>query len=463
MGRLFWKFFILFWTAALLLAVSVGSLIFIQHHATHEYFTTEFDNHQLLPNLKLAAELHKLGGLDALENYLTDLSLNSSTTILAIDAHHQDILNRPVPDTILQLIESDSVSSLINSHSWHDNSTVSLFSPELLSAFHVNSSMVTTSVHPANDDMFNRLIASPSRMVMLLMGVLLIAILFSGLLAWYLTRPIRTLRHAFISVAQGNLKTRIGHLLGYRHDELSDLGKQFDHMAAQIEQLVTAQQSLLHDVSHELRSPLARLEAAIGLAEQDPSDLKQTFSRIHKETDRIDQLVAQLLVLSRMSSGLSVNNFESVKLTDLLKHIVEDAQFEADSKHILITLDLKSNITLTGDVELLHRAIENILRNAIKFSPEQSMVLVEAIQNDAEIVLRIQDQGPGVPETAIEHLFTPFYKAPSIHRNQGNGLGMAISKRAIESHGGRVIAFNRIPTGLCVEMILPLQNQLNRN
>jgi two-component system, OmpR family, sensor kinase len=235
------------------------------------------------------------------------------------------------------------------------------------------------------------------------------------------------------------------------------LGKNFDDMAGKIGHLMSAQQRLLHDVSHELRSPLARMQAAIGIAEQQPEKTHEILNRIERESQRMSDLVGELLVLSRLETGVTDNVQTEICLNDLLDEIISDARFEASSKEIKIHYSAIEDIFITVRSELIHRAIENILRNAIKFSPLNSEVKL-TVSTDSEkhrLSIVIEDNGPGVAEADLESIFKPFFRGHLTERNDSIGLGLAIAYRAIDTHGGEIKASNRENGGLRVEVNLP--------
>ena len=197
----------------------------------------------------------------------------------------------------------------------------------------------------------------------------MVSLIFAAWLAWYFSRPIRNLRTAFDAVANGKLDTRIGSSMGGRHDELSDLGQDFDRMASRLQGLMEAQRRLLHDVSHELRSPLARLQVATDLIQQQPERAAEFISRLESDTGRIDALVGELLMLARLDSGMTGRMDQIVALHEMLDHIASDANFEAASKQCTVQADVPENIQIKGNQELLFRAFENVVRNAVHYSP----------------------------------------------------------------------------------------------
>lgn len=290
------------------------------------------------------------------------------------------------------------------------------------------------------------------------MGFATIAsLLFAALLAWYFSRPIRALRGAFEAASAGDLSPRFTELKGVRGDELNDLGRDFDRMSGQLRTLMDGQRRLLHDVSHELRSPLARLQAAIGLAHQQPEKLAASLERIERESVRMDKLVGELLTLSRLEAGAMLPAHEDIALMELIDEIVTDATFEADQGKRRIEVSGQAIVSVRGAPDLLWRAIENVIRNAIKHSPEGGTVRLEIAATAEQATLSVLDRGPGVTEADLEAIFAPFFRSNATSNNvDGHGLGLAIARRVIDAHGGSIRARNRDGGGLRVDIVLPL-------
>lgn len=283
----------------------------------------------------------------------------------------------------------------------------------------------------------------------------LVSLVFAWLLAWYFAKPIRTLRTAFDAEANGKLDTRVGATMRQRRDELSDLGDDFDRMAEQLQKLVEGQRRLLHDVSHELRSPLARLQAATDLLRQQPERAQEFIERIRRDTNRIDSLVGELLTLSRLDAGTEELLRERFKLVDLLEDVAEDARFEAASKDCRIVVEAMDEMTAEGDIELLRRALENVVRNAVRHAPVKSVVTIAGGEEASGIVIRISDAGSGVDESDLETIFEPFHRAPNAKPFEGYGLGLAITRQVMKLHGGSVTAENVSEGGFVVTLRMP--------
>ena len=289
-------------------------------------------------------------------------------------------------------------------------------------------------------------------------AAVLASLLFSVLLAWYFSRPIHALRLAFDAAAGGDLAPRFVTASGKSHTELNDLGRDFDRMTARLRNLIDGQTRLLHDVSHELRSPLARLQAAIGLAHQQPDKMAASMERIERESVRMDKLVGELLTLARLESGAIKASHEEISMADLLDQIADDASFEAASQQRTLVRDGDADVLVVGQADLLGRAIENVVRNAIKHGAEGSEVQlqVRTLPDTRQLSIRVLDRGPGVAPADLETIFQPFFRSANTGA-EGHGLGLAIAQHVVEAHGGNIKATNRTGGGLCVEMILPVK------
>lgn len=285
------------------------------------------------------------------------------------------------------------------------------------------------------------------------LGALLASLACALVLAWYFAKPIRHLRRAFDAAAEGNLAVRIGGDMNGRRDELADLGRDFDRMTERLCALMDAQRDLLHDVSHEMRSPLARLQAAIGLARQQPARVEDSLGRIERESQRMNLLVGELLTLSRLDAGVTGEQ-ECVDMGELLGNIIEDARFEGAARQLRVDFVAGEMPEILANAELLHRAIENVLRNALRHSPDGGLIRVEAGLFGEIFRLTITDQGPGVPALELERIFNPFFRGLQQASGDGYGLGLAIAKRVIIGLNGRIHAANVVAGGLRVEIVL---------
>ena len=289
-----------------------------------------------------------------------------------------------------------------------------------------------------------------------------VAILIVGLVCYllglYLTSPLKKLQSTVKAFAEGNLEARVSPELGNRGDELAELGREFDHMAERISSLISSQKRLLADISHELRSPLARLSVALELARKNVDGRSvPALDRIEQESDRMNQLVGQLLTLTKLESGAERVPPETVAIEEILQQIIDDADFEAKSQHKRVQALHVDHCRVKGSSELLRSALENVIRNAIRYTAEGTTVEVSLTWRLDTAVFSVRDHGPGVPDAELKHIFEPFYRVSEARERSsgGVGLGLSIADRTVKLHGGTIRAENT-DTGLVVTIELPL-------
>jgi len=310
------------------------------------------------------------------------------------------------------------------------------------------------------------LLSAPSHVQFLrFTAILLIVGLISLWLTRHITSPILKLRKTANQLAAGNLSARVGQISPRRKDELADLYQDFDHMAEQIETLLASQQRLLSDISHELRSPLARLSVALGIARRTstPASLP-SLDRIERETERLNELIGGLLNLARLETGNRLFASADLDLELLVEEIISDANFEASSRNRSVRLLSRFPCLVDGNADLLRSAIENVVRNGVNYTPEGSEVEVALMDEDRgkTALIRVRDHGPGVPEAALATIFQPFYRVEEARErlSGGVGLGLSITERAVRGHGGTVQARNGLDGGLIIEIRLPIRSSL---
>lgn len=296
-------------------------------------------------------------------------------------------------------------------------------------------------------------------MPIVLMGIC-VGLVFSLFLAWNLTRPMRLLRQGFFRVSQGDLTVRLFNKLKPRRDELSELGKDFDMMVEQLNILISDRQALLHDVSHELRTPLARLQLAIGLAQQNKQNIDTALERIELESQRLDQLIGEILNYSRAEMNNRTDEYFDLK--DLIRVVINDANYEANhqSIHVHSVLSPVAHSIVKGNSEQIRRAIENIIRNAIRFSRPGQTVEVSLKEVGKYLQIEVKDRGPGVEQSKLSSIFEPFVRIQSPQLGKGYGLGLAIARKTVIMHNGTIQATNRDDGGLIVTICLPYWRKL---
>lgn len=293
--------------------------------------------------------------------------------------------------------------------------------------------------------------------ILQIVTALLIVALLTAFVTWHITGPLRKLKQATHSFARGNLDTRLSNVAHQKNDEIGEVGLAFNHMAERISLLVSNQQRLFRDISHELRTPLARQQIALELlARKIPDAEHQSLHRIEREIERMNALIDQVLTLLRLEQSDQNPIAETYDLSDLLCKITQDAEFETQSTHQIHLRQPQQNL-LTGQQELVSRAVENILRNAIRYTPADGRVFIKVEARAQAVVIRIEDEGEGVPEASLKHLFEPFYRVEACRNQQsgGYGVGMAIAEQAIRAQSGTIEASNRTAGGLRVDITLP--------
>ncbi|WMW81297.1 ATP-binding protein [Undibacterium cyanobacteriorum] len=297
----------------------------------------------------------------------------------------------------------------------------------------------------------------------LIAAAIFVSLTFAAFLAWLFTRPLMALQTAFEEAAQGKLEPRFTERKHLIDDELHQLGRSFDHMASRLRAVMDQQTKLMHDVSHELRSPLARMQAAIGLIHQQPDRTLTYLDRIERESGRMDHLIEELLTLARLEAGAFAVPKEAIYISEVMDAMIDDWRFEAEQQGQTIDYTLTQDFKMLAQFDLIARAIENVVRNAIKYSPTQSQIriIVDQLTSDAHAdafgIVQVADQGPGVAESDLASIFDPFYRSSATTQAvHGHGLGLAITKQIVHHHQGTIIARNRTEGGLQISLQFPL-------
>jgi len=287
-------------------------------------------------------------------------------------------------------------------------------------------------------------------------GLLAAAILVIATVAWWIARsvgrPVGELQRVVRELASGQTDARVPAEIAARGDELGSLAADFNRMAEQLSGLLASRARLMGELSHELRSPLARLQAALALAAHHGTFRAGEVARIEAEIRRMDQTIGDLLKFSRLDAAAPLQR-RLVRLDELLQALVRDEEIEAANRGCRLELEAAAGPPLVGDPELLRTAFENVLRNAIRYAPAGTAVQLALQREPSWLVVRIADRGPGVPAEFLARIFEPYVRVPD--GTEGTGLGLAIARRAVEAHGGTIEAMPRDGGGLEVRLRLP--------
>ena len=450
MGRLFWKFFAIFILAQLVVAAGVGFTLWSSYQ---EHLDTHFDS---LVQAKPGSMVHDLihqtavklqdGGIESLHAWYRNS--DSPSAVFALDDNNREVFGRPVPKGIINLVHQIDTSDRVN----HQVFRINLANGDRYRLFVPNFGRPLSHLEGYIDPPQERMLITEPVVI----GTLLVGLAVSAFLACHLSRPIQKLRVAVNAAAHGNLEVHPGTEMGQRKDELAELGRDFDYMVKRLRALVENQNRLLHDVSHEMRSPLARQQVALDLMRQQPEKQEMCMTRIENELRRMDLLIGELLALSQIEAKDDLVQIEHVNLASLLEEIVDDARFEVKTSDKHITLNTPESVMVYGRADLLHRALENVVRNATKhtLSGNNGVEVTVEVERRGDSSIFVCDHGQGVPEDEIESIFEPFYRGDTTNES-GYGLGLAIARRVIEAHGGSIRAINRPDCGLCINIRLP--------
>jgi len=363
------------------------------------------------------------------------------------------------------LVSGKAPNAIIQNLAWQTLKT-SRFQMTFDHSTMLHGTLITTANH--NSYVLVDSMAPPptdwAAIILRLLGAVTIASLICWWLTVQITQPLRILRAATHDVAAGNFSSRTEQKLNGRKDELGMLGRDFDQMAYKLESLVAAQVRLIADISHELRSPLARLTLASAIARRTAGENTcHSLNRVDHETERLNELIGQLTSLSQLEMGSAQPIRQSIDLLEQIESVISSAAFEASEKECTISLrsDQESELSIDGDPELVHRAVENVVRNAVRYTGRDTEIdfRVDTISTWGFVQLIVSDHGPGVPDAELDEIFNPFYRT-SLARDResgGVGLGLTIAKRAVLHHGGTISARNRTNhSGLVVTIVLPV-------
>jgi two-component system OmpR family sensor kinase len=443
MHSLFSRIFLLFLLAmTLIVGSSIATTFTI---ASRENESLEF---QRRPSLAIqASEVLAHDGVVALKNWLdVNKTVIGDRELFVVGPDGQDILGRRLP-------EGASRRLGMSREPVPGNFRPSRAAPQIVAS---DGAIYTVFTTPRRASVFGAL-SLPAISFTILGIALVVSALTSWWLAEHLTAPIRRIQAGARALASESLDVRVSAGLEERKDELAVLARDFDAMADQLRANRGATTQLLRDISHELRSPLARMRVALGLARQPPADLSRQLDRLEREIERLDAMISQVLKLAHLHGTDALQQRERFELSEVIEEVVRDANFEGAVKNCRVDLQGTAETAVLGSRELLRSAIENVLRNAVRYSPNDTPVAMIVSKTADGLEILIRDHGPGVPAAELERIFEPFYRvAESRDRDSGGeGIGLAITSQVMKAHGGSAQAVNAPDGGLQVRLRLP--------
>jgi two-component system sensor histidine kinase CpxA len=459
MRSLFFKIFVIFWIAQSLIFV-ISTALIISHRVPRPEFLLGALSNDLRRESSDAASAFESGGCAA----LTASSVKHESNFVLEDTEGKALCASSIPPSfpVVAAPANQITSTLVNDkYVW----TVPVTSQRGIHYIFVLAVPGRFQQHSWYDDLLH--FAFPQLPAFIAVGgstTFVLVLLF--------TRPVVRLRRAARELAQGNLCVRVqeapSRMRIFQGDEFQALIRDFNHMAERLQSLVDAQKLLLRDVSHELRSPLARLSVALELSREDADQgMSRHLDRIQREADRLNQLIGQLLTLSSMEAIEAASTFKPVSLQGLIEQMIPDAEYEASQRQCSIAFHSGDECMVRGNRELLYRAIENVLRNAIRYTDLDTEVSIQltAAENETgrAAILDVSDHGPGIPESEIKAIFRPFYRVDHARSSEtgGFGVGLAIAERTVKLHNGELHAFNHNGAGVTFRMQFPITNQID--
>ncbi|KTD09545.1 two-component system sensor histidine kinase CpxA [Legionella jamestowniensis] len=451
MRSLYWKIFLSFWLATILIIITTA------------WVTSEIAQKSSIPARErvfmdsyanAAVATFESGQHSALKKWLNQIGMSRKMTLYLLSSTGE-IIGNQVPPQVVKQISNHLVDEELDDGLLKFGDII--VSHEILSTSGRAYRLVAVSEKP-----LAHFVEIPwAGLTIRLMIAIFISGLICYLLSIYLTQPLRSLRMAAKSIATGQLSTRVGRIKGHHRDEIAELSGEFDRMAEQLEALMNSKERLLQDISHELRSPLARLQIAIELGRKKANALADVeFARMEVECLRLNTLIGEILEFARLEKSSTPLNRTLIDIPALLKQIIADANFELAANRPGVFLQKTQDCKLFLDGRLIHRAVENIIRNALRYSAPNPKVDVSLYFNKdhSHVYIDIADNGPGVPEEQLERIFNPFYRVDTSREKKtgGYGLGLSIAQQAVKLHHGNIYAMNQKKGGLLVRISLPI-------
>jgi two-component system sensor histidine kinase CpxA len=444
--RLFLKLFLSYWTALVLFAaaVTVAAAVYLDQTRARHDTAPRFGHAESIRTAAQAAAASS--GLAGLSEWARSVDADELVPVLVLDRDGHDLLNREVSQRALAHLSRHMLDRGGEAPEWR-------------APIRVGGGQEFWLVPDPHAATLLRLVTRPKVVTVPLILAALVGGVVCFALARYLASPLARLRAATHAYAAGDFTRRVGPTLGGRRDEIAELAQALDNMAERIGTLVESQRTLLRDISHELRSPLARVQAAVGLARQRTGTLAAPeLDRIEHETERLGALIGQVLSLSRLESGVQPRR-HWLELDGLILEVLKDTAIEAQTAGCALRFATRMPCLVLGDAMLLQSALENVVRNAVRHAPAGSEVAVHLLEDPAteDCIVRVSDRGPGVPDDMLAQIFEPFVRVDAARgpNSGGVGLGLAIARRAVVAHGGSIEAANRKEGGLEVTIRLP--------
>lgn len=445
--RLFWKIMLIFWITTIL--TIIANIVI-----TKEIAFNEFKVEQLQQKMKTlaieATTVYEQEGAKALRRWYRKTAKREGIRVSLIHQNGAPV----IPPKFRHRHDHDK-----DDDDFYENEAHRV-SPHLLKMadHHISSASGSTYILRLMPSKYLYSRFNPEALHAYRLSASFIIIFLGSLwIARSIAKPIRRLQQASLEIAKGNLDVRVSGDIGKRKDELGQLAHAFDSMADTVSDLLNNQKQLFRDISHEIRTPLTRQKLAIELA-RDSDISSNLLDKIERQNQAIEDLINQLLTLMQSDNTHPTDANENIVFSELLSDIITAAELDISEKELQIKTNLNNHNDFFGDKVLLTRALENILVNAIKYSPEQSTIELSAQQEGQELVLQIDDEGPGIPELELDDILKPFFRADkSRNRSTGGfGLGLAITDSIIRQHNGTISLFNREGPGLTVKITLPL-------
>lgn len=395
-----------------------------------------------------ALGIYDFGGREALIHWLNNAELNNSPSVYLVNKDGVEFSGRQVPQKAIETLKAIRQHPSAHETGYPADAYVKNIEleGENWDIFAVRTTPFPVRLIPHNIYHF------PVGIAILIAGFLTLFV--SWALARLYTRSLNQLDSAMRQFADGNLDTRSPQELSSTNTEVSSLAKVFDDMADRIQTLITRQRRLFHDVSHEIRSPLARISVAIELAKREPSRTTSTFDRIQKEINNIDDLLESILTYARLENDIATPK-SAVGLADIVESVAEDLRFEGESRSVTVNLHIEGDPIINADGRFLARAFDNIARNALRHSPNGAVIYLSLTEDEQSFIFTCRDEGDGLPEKELPYIFAPFVRGNHEATGTGYGLGLAIARRSIQNHEGSIEAHNIQPHGLEILVRLP--------